>query len=100
MMSLYVSENTLVDDSCWLENPNFCTFHMICLHLRVRLARVVYPLIESAQDNLSEVEASRVGLARRHQFREEIRGDRGAVFVVAAHLLERLLLPYPIFQHL
>ena len=70
------------------------------LPLRVRLARVVDPLVESAEDDLAEVEAARVGLARRHQFREEIRGDRGAVLVVAAHFLERLLLPNPILQHL
>ena len=50
--------------------------YMSYLPLRVRLARIVDPLVESAEDDLSEVEAARVGLARGHQFREEIRGDR------------------------
>ena len=76
------------------------SLYLSYLPLRVRLARIVDPLVESAKNNLSEVEAARVGLARRHQFREEIRGDRGAVFVVTAHFLERFLLPNPIFQHL
>ena len=73
---------------------------MSVLLLRVGLPRIVDPLVEGAEDDLSEVEATRVGLARGHQFGEELRGDRGAVLVVAAHLLERLFLPNPILQHL